>query len=93
MIVVAVCIDGAQIILSFIPFLGWLVATLLGICGFFLFGIWFFHQGNNLFSADKVLVTLGTMLGELPPIINDMPWLTVRVTTAVFHAWSAGSTL
>ena len=87
MIVIAALIDGAQFILTLVPLVGWIASWILSICAWFLFGIWFYHKGVNLFAASRALGTFGAMLGEATPFINAFPWWTARVFVAVRYEW------
>ena len=83
MIVIAGVIDLIQFLLTLIPFVGWLLASIVSICAAFIFGIWFSRLGMSMLDPKRILGTLGTMLGETIPIINAFPMWTARVTYTI----------
>lgn len=83
MMVVAGTIDFFQFLLTFVPFVGWLVTPIVSICAALLFGIWFSHLGISMLDPKRMLGTFGTMLGEMTPIINASPMWTARVAYTI----------
>ena len=83
MVTIAVIVDLIQFILTLIPYIGWILSMIVSICATFFFGIGFYHSGVNIFSSRMILGTLGTLVGEVTPLINGVPWWTVRAITAV----------
>ena len=91
MLAAAVVIDLIQLLLTLIPFMGWLVSWVLSICTWMLFSIWFHHFGVNLYSQSRILGTLGTILAEFVPFINGFFWWTLRVWAALYNEWNKKS--
>ena len=87
MITVAAVIDFSQFILTLIPFVGWILSPLVSFCTWLLFGIWFHHLGVSLFDTNRILGTVGAMIGEAAPFINAFPWWTARVFVAITSEW------
>ena len=85
MIALAGIVDFSQFILTIIPFVGWIASSVLSVCTWIFFGIWFSRKGMSLISTSRALGTLGAMLGEAAPFINAFPWWTARIAVAVFE--------
>ena len=83
MVTIAVIVDFIQFLLTLIPYIGWILSMIVSICATFFFGIGFYHSGVNLFSSKMILGTLGTLVGEVAPLINGVPFWTIRALTAV----------
>ena len=83
LITIAVVVDFIQFVLTLIPYIGWILSMIVSICATFFFGIGFYHSGVNLFSSKMILGTLGTLVGEVAPLINGVPFWTIRALTAV----------
>ena len=87
MIAIAAVIDFVQFLLTFVPIVGWVASSLLSICTWLLFGIWFSHLHVSLFNPERILGTGGAMLGEALPFFNGFPWWTFRIAVAVKYEW------
>ena len=83
LITIAVVVDFIQFVLTLIPYIGWILSMIVSICATFFFGIGFYHSGVNLFSSKMILGTLGTLVGEVAPLVNGVPFWTIRALTAV----------
>ena len=82
-VTIAVIVDFIQFLLTLIPYIGWILSMIVSICATFFFGIGFYHSGVNIFSSRMILGTLGTLVGEVAPLINGVPFWTIRALTAV----------
>jgi len=92
MITVAAVIDAAQFFLTLIPFIGWFVSMILGVCALMLFFIWFHHYKVNLFTEGRSLGTAATTVADIVPFINGFPWWTFRIVVAVkYERWKGGT--
>ena len=87
MISIAAVIDFVQFLLTFVPIVGWVASSLLSICTWLLFGMWFSHLNVSLFDSQRILGTGGAMLGEALPFFNGFPWWTFRIVVAVKYEW------
>lgn len=85
LILVAGAIDLFQFLITLIPFVGWLITPIISICAAIIFGFWFSYLGIPMLDPKRVLGTLGTMLGEMVPIINAFPMWTARVTYTIIN--------
>ena len=86
MIALAVLIDFAQFVLD-IAIVGFILDSFITVIAAFIFGIWFSHVGVSLMHPKRVLGFLGTILGELIPGIDAIPFWTFNIATTVIREW------
>jgi len=87
MITAAVLIDLIQLILGFIPVIGWLISSLISICAWLLFYTWNKLNGSQVSNKQKrMLVNTVMPLIDTIPLIGDfLPTWTVDVFSNI--AW------
>lgn len=79
MVSVAALFDLVQFFLNWIPFLGWILTSLLGVVAWLTFLLWFKMHGVDFVKPSRALTLGGGFLIELIPIVNDLPAWTVAV--------------
>ncbi|PIR84180.1 hypothetical protein COU18_00285 [Candidatus Kaiserbacteria bacterium CG10_big_fil_rev_8_21_14_0_10_51_14] len=87
MICFAMVVDGMQGLITLIPFIGFLIAPVMSIFAALLFGIWFSHNDVSMMDPKRVLGFGGTILGEVMPIVNVIPFWTGNITYTVIQEW------
>jgi hypothetical protein len=84
MIIVALCVDAAQVILTALA-IGAVLGPLITIVAWFGFWVWFLILGVSFVSNPKKLLTMGTAgLVEVIPIFDALPLFTVGIAATVF---------
>lgn len=98
MIFTALCFDGGQAILGWVPIVGNILADFLSIFAFLTFLLWFYMNGIKMMTPKR----LGSMIGggviEMIPYLNILPaWTMVVVyligTTKIKELANKHSTL
>lgn len=73
MIFTALCFDGIQAIIGWIPFFGNVLAGLFSIFVFLTFFLWFKIHGITMLTPKRLTAMIGGGLIELVPFINILP--------------------
>ena len=84
---ISVCVDAFQILLSFIPVAGWMLAAVLGVITKGIFILWFLILGVGF--ADKMnKVAINTVVGffEFLPLSSAVPMLSVGNVLIIIHS-------
>ena len=76
-------IDGFQIILSLIPFVGWFISSVVGFFASIVLGLMFSHFGMSVMNPKNVLGFLGTLIGEIIPIVDLLPLWSMMTFTMI----------
>lgn len=88
MLAVAGVIDGVQFLLNFIPFVGWIAASLISIFAWLTFFTWFKLNGVNFLSGKTTVLKIASLFGvsilEIFPIINDFPAWIAYIVIMIF---------
>ena len=87
MVSTALFFDALQGGLSLIPFLGWIVASLVGGFAFMTFWFWFKTHGVKFTTAKRAGIMGGGFFIELIPILNMLPAWTLSATLTIFDVW------
>lgn len=86
LISVAVFFEVVQVILSLIPFIGGLIASLITLFAFLVFWVWFHVLGIGFFDTTLRLVVRMTMLfTEIIPYVNMLPILTIGTILVIWQ--------
>lgn len=88
MIAVAVGFDSLQF-LGDIAYIGFILDSLVSFIASIIYGIWFSHHDISLMGPDRALGFLGTILGELVPGVNALPFFTFYITSTVIREWAS----
>jgi len=84
MIIVALCVDGAQALLILLG-IGLALGTIITVVAYLVFWIWFMLLGVSFAANPKKLLTVGIGgIGEALPIFNFLPAFTAMIATVVF---------
>lgn len=83
MIVIAACVDGAQMLLS-LTFFGMFVTPFITACAGIMFALWFSHHGITMMDPKRALAYGATLLGEVIPPFNMLPIWTLSVCLTLF---------
>ena len=79
MIFIALCFDGIQALLGWIPVLGNILADLFSIFAFMTFLLWFWIYGIKMLTPKRLTSLLGGGLIEMIPYLNLLPAWTMVV--------------
>ncbi|MCX6701867.1 MAG: hypothetical protein NTX96_01570 [Candidatus Zambryskibacteria bacterium] len=80
MIFVALCLDGTQAIIGWIPIFGNVLADFISIFIFLTFFLWFKMYGINMMTPKRFGSMIGGFAVEMIPFINILPiWTGVVV--------------
>ena len=93
LLIFAASVDFVQFVITFIltfstigAFLAPFVSTLITVPASLILGIWLSHYGAGSFKPKNVSRFLGTLLGEIIPIINDLPlWFIWTLVSIRLH--------
>lgn len=79
MLVIAGAIETVQLLIGWIPFLGWIVASFFGVLGWSTFLLWFSIKGISVFGnrPSRALYAAGT--GMVESVFGFLPTLTFWV--------------
>jgi hypothetical protein len=91
MIFMAVILDIIQFFISFIPFIGFIIAPCIGIIAAVFFGLWFAAMGVNYFGGKKahlkIIAIMGASVSEIIPLFDMLPAITCSVLVIIFAVW------
>lgn len=73
MVGTAIFFDTLQIILDFIPFVGWILSPLVSLIASFTFFLWFKMKGVKFDKFKNAAALGGSFIFELVPILNALP--------------------
>ncbi|MDO8510421.1 MAG: hypothetical protein Q7S15_02245 [bacterium] len=79
MVGTALVYDGVQFLLTFIPVLGWLISSIIGLWAWMHFFTWFKIRGVSFGSSKRTLTMGGSLVAEVLPILNALPAWTFAV--------------
>lgn len=80
MIFAAICFDGIQALVGWIPVFGNILAGLLSVFVFLTFFLWFRMHGITMITPKRLTAMIGGGVIELIPFINIFPaWTSVVV--------------
>ncbi|MDO8576443.1 MAG: hypothetical protein Q7R90_03950 [bacterium] len=82
----AVVFDIIQFLLV-LPWIGLLVNSIISIFAAMFFGMSFSHYDMSIMSPERFLGFGGTMVGEVIPGVDIIPFWTVFVARTVIHEW------
>ena len=86
MIVFAVLVDLVQFVLTLF-LVGLILNTLITIVWTFIFGLWFAACGVSILKPKRILGFLVTILGELTPGLDILPFWTFNIGWNVYREW------
>ena len=86
MILFAVATDVVQFLLM-IPLIGLLLNSFISIVAAMGFGLAFSHYDMSLMSPDRVLGFGATIVGEVVPAVDAIPFWTFLVARTVVSEW------
>ncbi len=86
MIMFAVATDILQFLLM-IPLVGLILNTFISIVAAMGFGLAFSHYDTSLMSHERVLGFGGTIVGEVVPVVDGIPFWTFLVARTVITEW------
>lgn len=77
-------LDPTQILITFVPALGWILSMFVGFIAVCLYGIWFLVLGINPFKGRLAGVRIASIFAgfviEMIPILDALPMITASVT-------------
>ncbi|MCK5285671.1 MAG: hypothetical protein KAJ58_00375 [Candidatus Pacebacteria bacterium] len=79
MLLTAMTIDGIQALLDLIPFLGWILSSLLAIPAFLIFWIWLKIKGVGLLDRGLRMLALWTITPMIEVTFSFFPGLTIMI--------------
>ncbi len=80
MIFTALCFDGAQALIGWIPVVGNILAALFSIFIFLTFFLWFWMNGVRMITPKRLTSMIGGGLIEMIPYVNLLPaWTCVVI--------------
>lgn len=83
---VAFLLETLQLLVSFVPFAGGLVASLISLLAFLIFWVWFHILGVGFFDTTLRLVTrMIMMFTEIIPYVNILPILTIGTILVIWE--------
>jgi hypothetical protein len=84
MILCALCVDGAQAILTFL-LIGFFLNPIIDIFVAILFAMWFSHHGVSMMSTKNIGPFLATVVAEFIPGISALPVWTGGVALTIMR--------
>jgi hypothetical protein len=98
MVFSALCFDGIQAVIGWIPFFGNILAALLDIFIFLTFFLWFKIHGISMMTPKRISSLVGGGIAEIIPFFNVLPiWTGVVIylisTTKIREVLPDGSGL
>ncbi len=75
----ALCFDGGQAILGWVPIVGNILADFLSIFAFFTFSLWFYMYGIEMLTPKRLMSMIGGGVIEMIPYLNLLPAWTMVV--------------
>jgi len=79
MIFTALCFDGIQALIGWIPIAGNILADLMSIFIFLTFFLWFYMEGIKMITPKRMTSMIGGGLIEMIPYLNLLPAWTLVV--------------
>lgn len=84
MIITALIFDALQFILDFIPLLGWVISSLVGVFAWLTFFTWTAIRGWKISSVQKKFVNDVILpFVDLVPIVNALPMQTIKIVRLI----------
>lgn len=79
MIFTALCFDGGQMVVGWIPVLGNIIAGVVDLFAFMTFFVWFKMHGIQMMTPKRLSSMLGAGVIEMIPFLNILPAWTLAV--------------
>lgn len=79
MLAFSVSFDLLEILLLFLFGVGLLLNRFITVIEYFIFSLWFFFKGVNVFGSKSIMKTSSTFLGEMIPALGSLPLFSLGV--------------
>lgn len=79
MITFSIFFDLLEILLLFLFGVGLFLNRFITIIEYFIFSLWFFFKGVNVFGSKSIIKTSSTFLGEMIPALGSLPLFSLGV--------------
>lgn len=79
MIFTALCFDGIQMVIGWVPFVGNIVSDIFSFFAFCTFLLWFYLEGIKMITPKRLTSMIGGGVVEMIPYLNLLPAWTMVV--------------